>query len=64
MKGLLLKEKTSIQNTSKLNIVIDHNEAKNLTHVKKVGTLQNFCWVFTDELEKQLFIKKTAKVDQ
>ena len=35
-----------------------------ISHVKKVRTLQNFCWVFTDELEKQLFIEKTAKVDQ
>lgn len=38
MKGLLLKEKTSIQNTSKHNIVIDHNEAKNLTREEGENT--------------------------
>ena len=30
---------------------------KNHTHVKKVGTTQNFFLAFTDELEKQIFIK-------
>ena len=35
---------------------------KNHTHVKKVwGTPQNFCLVFFDELEKQLFVKKLLK---
>ena len=28
------------------------------------GTPQNFCLAFIDELEKQLFIKKTVEVDQ
>ena len=30
----------------------------------KVGTPQNFYLAFIDELEKQLFNKKTAEVDQ
>ena len=30
---------------------------KNYTHVKKVGTTKNFFLAFTDELEKQIFIK-------
>ena len=33
----------------------------NHTHVNKVGTTQNFCLAFIDELGKQLFIKKTVK---
>ena len=28
------------------------------------GTPQNFCLAIIDELEKQLFIKKTVEVDQ
>ena len=35
--------------------------SKNHTHVKKVGHT-NFCLAFIGELEKQLFIKKTAEV--
>ena len=34
---------------------------KNHTHVKKVGTPQNFFLAFIDELEKQIIIKKTVK---
>ena len=38
---------------------------KKITHMwRKRGATQNFCLAFTDELEKQLFIKKTVKVDQ
>ena len=33
-------------------------------HVKKVGTPQNFCLIYTDELEKQLFILKTIEESQ
>ena len=36
---------------------------KNHTHVKKVGTPQNFFSAFIDELEKQI-IKKTVEVGQ
>ena len=36
---------------------------KNHTHVKKVGTPQNFFLAFIDEIEKQLFIKKTVEVE-
>ena len=38
--------------------------SKNHTHVKKVGTPQNFCLAFIYKLEKQLFIKKTVEVGQ
>ena len=31
---------------------------------KRWGTPQNFCLAFTDELEKQLFTKKTVEVGQ
>ena len=37
---------------------------KNHTHVRRWGTPQNFCFAFIDELEKQLFIKKTVEVGQ
>ena len=37
---------------------------KNHTHVKNVGTPQNFFLAFIDELEKPLFTKKTVGVDQ
>ena len=33
-------------------------------HVKKVGTPQNFCLAFIDELEKQLLVKSTVEVGQ
>ena len=29
-----------------------------------MGQIQNFCLAFTDELEKQLFIKENCQVDQ
>ena len=31
---------------------------------RRWGTPQNFCLAFIDELEKQLFIKKTVEGDQ
>ena len=31
---------------------------------RRWGTLQNFSLVFIDELEKQIFIKKTPEVSQ
>ena len=37
---------------------------KNYIHVKKLGTPQNFFLVFTDELENQIFIKKTVELGQ
>ena len=49
-----------VHNFSKCKIVIQ----KNHTHVKKVGSPQNFFLTFIDELEKQIIIKKTVEVDQ
>ena len=37
---------------------------KFFTHVKKVGAHSRICLAFIDELEKQLFIKKTVEVGQ
>ena len=37
---------------------------KNYTHVKKEGETSKLALAFIDELEKQLFIKKTVEVDQ
>ena len=39
-----------------------HVHAKSHTHVKKVGTFQNFFLAFIEELEKQLFTMKTVEV--
>ena len=38
--------------------------AKDHTHMKKVGHTPEFLLGFIDELEKQLFIKKTVEVGQ
>ena len=37
---------------------------KNHTHVKKVGHTSEFLFGIYDELQKQLFIKKSVEVDQ
>ena len=37
---------------------------KNHAHVKKVGHTSEFLLAFTDELEKQIIIKKTVQVGQ
>ena len=48
----------------KLRSQISENRFKNHTHVKKLGRKSEFFLAFTDELEKQMFIKKTVNVDQ
>ena len=40
------------------------NSKKSHTSEEGGGTLQNFCLVFIDELEKLLFLKKTIEVGQ
>ena len=39
-------------------------QIKNHTQVKKVGHTSEFLLAFTDELVKQIIIKKTAEVGQ
>ena len=48
----------------KLRSQISENRFKNHTHVKSWDANQNFFLAFTDEVEKQMFIKKTVDVDQ
>ena len=47
-----------------LSFCVDLKNGK-ITHMwRRWGKPQNFCLAFIDELEKQLFIKKTVEVGQ